>query len=62
MATPHFAGVLALMWAQFPSESYQSLTNRLLDSADSPIAAVTVISGGVNLLELLKRFNNMDVL
>jgi hypothetical protein len=49
MATPHVAGVLALMRAQFPSESYQSLTNRLLDSADTSILGSSVISGGANL-------------
>jgi subtilisin family serine protease/Tol biopolymer transport system component len=49
MATPHVAGILALMRAQFPSESYQSLVNRLLDTADTSIMASSVISGGANL-------------
>jgi len=49
MATPHVSGIIALMRAQFPSESYQSLINRLLDSADTTIMGSSVISGGANL-------------
>ncbi|MGC9452347.1 MAG: S8 family serine peptidase [Oceanipulchritudo sp.] len=49
MATPHVSGIMALMRAQFPSESYQSLVNRLLDSADTSIMSGFVVSGGTNL-------------
>jgi len=35
MAAPHVCGVLALMKAHFPAESYTQLKNRLLSSTDS---------------------------
>ncbi len=51
MATPHVAGALALMRAQYPAENYAQLINRLLRATD-PITALsgrTLTGGRLNL-------------
>ena len=47
MATPHVAGVLALLMAQFPTESYSSIITRLMNGTDKiPALAGKTKSGG----------------
>ena len=47
MATPHVAGVLALLVAQFPTESYSAIITRLLNGTDKiPALAGKTKSGG----------------
>ena len=47
MATPHVAGVLALLVAQFPAESYSAIITRLLNGTDKiPALAGKTKSGG----------------
>jgi hypothetical protein len=55
MATPHVAGVLALMAAQFPTESYSSLITRLLNGTDkvASLAGKTKSGGRLNLAKAL---------
>lgn len=53
MATPHVSGVIALMRAQFPSESTLQITNRLLAAADTSIMENEVIAGGADLVASL---------
>ena len=56
MATPHVAGALAVLAAQFPSENYAGLIRRLLAAAD-PIPALrgrTVSGGRLNLARALR--------
>lgn len=58
MATPHVSGVLALMAAQYPTESHTSLISRLLNGTD-PIPALTgkARSGRLNLAKALTSTN-----
>lgn len=55
MATPHVAGVLALLVAQYPSESYLSLITRLLNGTDkiSALNGKTKSGGRLNLAKAL---------
>ena len=55
MATPHVAGVLAMLVAQFPSESYSSLITRLLNGTDkvASLAGKTKSGGRLNLAKAL---------
>ncbi len=43
MATPHVSGALALIWANYPSESYSAIISRLYSAADT----VSSLSGKV---------------
>ncbi|MEI6070304.1 MAG: S8 family serine peptidase [Verrucomicrobiae bacterium] len=56
MATPHVAGVLALLSAQFPAEPYSSLIKRLLDGTDKipSLAGKTKSGGRLNLAKALQ--------
>jgi len=55
MATPHVAGALAMLAAQFPNESYTSLLTRLLDGTDkiASLATKTKSGGRLNLAKAL---------
>ena len=55
MATPHVAGVLAMMVAQFPTESYSSLITRLLNGTDkvASLSGKTKSGGRLNLAKAL---------
>jgi subtilisin family serine protease len=55
MATPHVAGVLALLVAQFPAESYSAIITRLLNGTDkiSALAGKTKSGGRLNLANAL---------
>ena len=55
MATPHVAGALAMVAAQFPAESYSSLVNRLLSGTDkiSSLTGKTKSGGRMNLAKAL---------
>jgi len=55
MATPHVAGVLAMLVAQFPNESYSSLITRLLNGTDkvASLAGKTKSGGRLNLAKAL---------
>ena len=55
MATPHVAGALAMLAAQFPNESYASLITRLLDGTDkiASLAGKTKSGGRLNLAKAL---------
>jgi len=55
MATPHVAGVLALLVAQFPSESYSAIITRLLNGTDKipALAGKTKSGGRLNLANAL---------
>jgi hypothetical protein len=56
MATPHVAGALALLSAQFPAEPYSSLIKRLLDGTDKipALAGKTKSGGRLNLAKALQ--------
>jgi len=56
MATPHVAGVLAMLAAQFPNESYTSLISRLLNGTDkvSSLSAKCKSGGRLNLAKALQ--------
>ena len=56
MATPHVAGALAMLAAQFPNESYVSLLTRLLDGTDKipSLAGKTRSGGRLNLAKALR--------
>lgn len=60
MAAPHVAGALALLKAQFPSDTYRQLINRLLRSVDrGPAFAGKVLTGGrLNLARALASTDN----
>ncbi len=51
MATPHTAGVIALLWAQYPTASYSSIITRLLRGVDyiDSLGGRTVTGGRLNL-------------
>ncbi len=55
MATPHVAGALALLKAQFPADGYRQLINRLLrTTVPTPALAGTTLAGGrINLADAL---------
>ena len=55
MATPHVAGVLAMLVAQFPTESYSSLVTRLLNGTDkvASLLGKTKSGGRLNLAKAL---------
>lgn len=55
MATPHVAGVLALLVAQFPTESYSAIITRLLNGTDKipALAGKTKSAGRLNLANAL---------
>jgi hypothetical protein len=55
MATPHVAGVLALLVAQFPAESYSAIITRLLNGTDKipALAGKTKSGGRLNLAHAL---------
>ena len=55
MATPHVAGVLALLMAQFPTESYSSIIIRLMNGTDKipALAGKTKSGGRLNLANAL---------
>jgi subtilisin family serine protease len=55
MATPHVAGVLALLVAQFPAESYSAIIARLLNGTDKipALAGKTKSGGRLNLANAL---------
>jgi subtilisin family serine protease len=55
MATPHVAGVLALLVAQFPAESYSAIIIRLLNGTDKipALAGKTKSGGRLNLANAL---------
>ncbi|MEI8357649.1 MAG: S8 family peptidase [Deltaproteobacteria bacterium] len=55
MATPHVAGVLALLVAQFPTESYSAIISRLLNGTDKipALAGKTKSGGRLNLANAL---------
>jgi subtilisin family serine protease len=56
MATPHVSGALALLKAQFPSENYLQLLNRLYSSTDpmSALVGKCRTEGRLNLQKLLQ--------
>lgn len=59
MATPHVAGVLALLKQKFPSENYRGLINRLLSSVDVvPALDHRVHTNGR--MNLLRALNTTD--
>ncbi len=51
MATPHTAGVCALLWAQYPTASYSSIITRLLRGVDylDSLGGKTITGGRLNL-------------
>ena len=55
MATPHVAGVLALLVVQFPTESYSAIITRLLNGTDKipALAGKTKSGGRLNLANAL---------
>jgi len=59
MATPHVAGVLAMLAAQFPNESYTALISRLLNGTDkiSSLATKSKSGGRLNLAKALQSTN-----
>jgi len=59
MATPHVSGVVALLAAQYPSDAYTSLIQRLLSGTDSvPALAGKTRSGRLNLAKALAATSN----
>ena len=46
MATPHVSGMLALIKAQYPTDTYAASINRLLNSADAKAALAGKVSTG----------------
>jgi hypothetical protein len=58
MATPHVAGAMALLAAQYPTDTYTALISRLLNGTD-PIAALTgkARAGRLNLAKSLVSTN-----
>jgi subtilisin family serine protease len=58
MATPHVSGALALLAAQYPTDTYTGLISRLLNGTD-PIAALTgkARAGRLNLAKALVSTN-----
>jgi len=62
MATPHVSGVLALLAAQYPTDSYTSLIQRLLSGTDAVPALVgKTRSGRLNLAKALAATSNPPV-
>jgi len=58
MATPHVSGALALLAAQYPTESYSSLISRLLTGTDPiPALAGKARAGRLNLAKALASTN-----
>lgn len=59
MATPHVAGVLAMLAAQFPNESYTALISRLLSGTDKipSLSGKTKSGGRLNLAKSLVTTN-----
>lgn len=53
MATPHVAGILALVREQFPSENNLQVINRVVGSADLSLLQGSVVAGGANLAAAL---------
>jgi len=51
MATPHTAGVIALLWAQYPTASYSNIITRLLRGVDyiESLGGTTITGGRLNL-------------
>ncbi len=51
MATPHTAGVIALLWAQYPTASYSDIITRLLRGVDyiESLGDRTITGGRLNL-------------
>ena len=51
MATPHTAGAIALLWAQYPTASYSNIIQRLLRGVDytEALGARTITGGRLNL-------------
>jgi subtilisin family serine protease len=59
MATPHVSGVVALLAAQYPTDLYTGLIQRLLNGVDSVPALVgKTRSGRLNLVKALGATNN----
>ena len=59
MATPHVSGVLALLAAQYPADTYVSLIQRLMNGTDAVAAlAGKTRSGRLNLAKALGATNN----
>lgn len=63
MATPHVAGALALLAAQYPTDTYASLVSRLLNGTD-PIPALTgkTKAGRLNVAKALVSTNAPPVI
>jgi len=62
MATPHVSGVVALLAAQYPADSYTSLIQRLLSGTDAVPALVgKTRSGRLNLAKALAATSNPPV-
>lgn len=63
MATPHVSGVMALLAAQYPTDSYSSLISRLLNGTDAiPALAGKTKAGRLNLAKALVSTNAPPVL
>ncbi|NBP25227.1 MAG: hypothetical protein EBU81_11895, partial [Proteobacteria bacterium] len=59
MATPHVSGVMALLAAQYPADTYVSLIQRLMNGTDAvPALAGKMRSGRLNLAKALGATNN----
>ncbi len=60
MAAPHVAGALALLKAQFPTDNYRQLINRVLRSVDTPVALAgkSQTSGRLNLDRAIRSTDN----
>ena len=57
MASPHVAGALALVWAQFPAESHSAIIRRLLNGTE-PVSSLngrTLTGGRLNLFNALTQ-------
>jgi subtilisin family serine protease len=66
MAAPFVSGALALLKARYPGDSYASLIDRVLSSADrsEPLAGSCATGGRLNLRYLLQSLNkpkNLDI-
>ena len=63
MATPHVSGAMALLAAQYPSESYTELISRLLQGTDSiPALVGRARAGRLNLAKALISTNSPPVI